>query len=156
MVDILVLVNYFKEGKKKGFSSQQLHKSLIQQGYNIEDIQKAFSLSEENPTETMFKDVKLQPDISLKPKSHNPLIFIVGFILVIILIIALVFIRFNDSRYNGYSEDLNILPEDNTDNLPPEIIDSETEDNTELPPGIESETEDNNELPPEPPNLPEN
>jgi len=90
MVDIGILVKYLKDGKQKGFSAEQLKQTLVEQGYSLEEINKAIDISEGKA-------------IAEIPKKHNILVFIVGGVLILILIGVLIFV--NVRKYSIKTED---------------------------------------------------
>lgn len=102
MVDIKLLVDYIKEGKKKDFTAAQLKSSLIQQGYKLEDIEKATELADgmdfaEISGKNGFK-------VAQKVRKHNPLVFIGGGVLVLVLIVALIFVNLGKGGKNLFNK----------------------------------------------------
>ena len=66
-----VLVDYIKEGQKKGFTADQLKKSLLDQNYNINDI-----------TDAILEAMKV------KPRFFSSLLFKVILVIILLLIVA--------------------------------------------------------------------
>ncbi len=86
-----VLIKYLKEGKQKGYNTDQLQKSLIEQGYNTSEILEAISEIENIPKIT--EEHALPINKTITKKTHNPLVFIIGIVLVIILAVTLILLN---------------------------------------------------------------
>ena len=147
------LVEYIKEGKKKGFTLEQLHKSLLDQGYNIEEIQSAVLIEENAPTLTEEHGIKMN---NQKIKKHNPLVFIIGIVLILILFVALLVLNLGNIKSSKKTtednleiDEIPIAPDTN-----PNMESSTTETDSyetepeEIPSAPDSQefNEDNNQL----------
>lgn len=141
------LVDYIKEGKKKGFTLEQLHKSLLEQGYSIEEIQSAVLIAENAPLLTEEHGIKMEkPQIK---KSHNPLVFVIGIVLILIFVVALIVL--NLDKTSSEETDNKKMEEE----MPPDIIETEDSNHQEdLPPEI-TETSSQESEQGEIPELPE-
>lgn len=145
------LVGYIKEGKKKGFTLEQLHKSLLEQGYNIEEIQNAVIITENAPTLTEEHGINMEKP--LIKKSHNPLVFVIGIVLILILAGALIVLNLDKTSSEETSEQTKedmppdiIETEDNNDreNMPPEITETSSNESEtkEMPPDLETDSQE--------------
>lgn len=105
----VILVNYFKENLSKGYTSQQLIDALVEQGYNLEDINEALN--------EVYKNNSL---VSTESNGKNKFKFltIISIILILTIIGGASFLfLFQNKDVSKNSENLEIDVDSNSEKL---------------------------------------